>query len=101
MPPIIILDLVLLGTVLVLRIRFVLSQGSNYTWLEAYGTHVGALITHVRRGSVQTCVITAAWTDPRTGRRFIFRGFRLNTGYQAGQLVEIVLDVHHPSLYTM
>ncbi len=70
-------------------------------WLEAHGTHVGALITYMRRDSVQTCLITAAWTDPRTGRRCIFQGFRLNTGYQAGQLVEIVLDVRHPSHYTM
>ncbi len=101
MAPIIILDLVLLATVFVFSIRFVWLQISNDTWLKAHGTHIGALITYVRRDSVQTCLITAAWTDPRTGRRFTFRGFRLNTGYQVGQLVEIVLDVHHPSRYAM
>src|SRR5437588_2951452 len=44
-----ILDLALTGALLLLIGGSVVFYVSNYRWLKAYGTDVGAIITHVRR----------------------------------------------------
>jgi len=103
MPSIIILDLTLSGTLLLLVTGYVGFHVFNHRWIKAHGTDVGALITEVRRDNIahQTCTLIASWTDPRTGRRWTFKGFRLDLGYQAGQLIGIRLDPRHPSRYLM
>jgi hypothetical protein len=103
MAPIIILDLTLTGAFLLLIVGYVGFHVSTYKWLKVHGTDVGALITEVRRDNIahQTCMLIASWTDPRTGRRWTFQGFRLDLGYQPGQLVGIRLDPKHPSRYIM
>lgn len=103
MASIIILDLALTGALLLLLVGSVWFQCSHHRWLKAHGTDVGALITAVRRDNIahQTCMVIASWTDPRTGRRWTFQGFRLDMGYRAGQLVGIRLDPKHPSHYIM
>ena|SRR5437588_859432 len=103
MASIIILDLTLTGALLLLIGGFLWFQVSNHRWLKVHGTDVGALITQVRRDNIshQTCRVIASWTDPRTGRRWTFQGFRLDLGYQAGQLVGIRLDPKRPSRYIM
>ena len=103
MASIVILDLMLTGILLVLFIGYVGRHVSRYRWLKVHGTDVGALITHVRRDNIahQTCQVTATWTDVRTGRRWTFQGFRLDRGYQTGQLVGIRLDPRHPSRYVI
>jgi hypothetical protein len=103
MASIIILDLALTGALLLLIVGSVWFQVSHHMWLKAYGTDVSALITQVRRDNRthQTCLVTAAWTDPRTGRRWTFQGYRFDLGYRAGQLVGIRLDPEHPSHYIM
>jgi hypothetical protein len=103
MDSIVILDLILTGALLLLFIGYVRFQVSTHRWLKAHGTDVSALITEVRRDNIayQTCLLIAGWTDPRTGRRWTFKGFRLDLGYQAGQLIGIRLDPRHPSHYLM
>ena len=103
MASIIILDLTLCGTLLLLLIGYVGFQVFKHRWLKANGTDIGALITEVRRDNIahQTCLLIASWTDPRTGRKWTFKGFRLDLGYQAGQLIGIRLDPRHPSRYRM
>ena len=100
---IIILDLTLTGALLLLIVGFIWFHITRHKWLKAHGTDIGALITHVRRDNIahQTCQVTAHWTDPRTGRRCTFRGFRLDLDYQPGQLIGIRLDPNHPSRYLM
>ena len=68
MTSILILDLALTGALLLLVGGSVVFYVSNYRWLKAYGTDVGAISTHVRRDNIahQTCLVTATWTDPRT-----------------------------------
>ena len=101
MDSIIILDLSLSGALLSFIAGYIWLHISHHKWLKAYGTDIGALITHVRRDNIahQTCQITAHWTDPRTGRRCTFRGSRLDTGYQPGQLIGVRLDPSNPSRY--
>jgi hypothetical protein len=101
MDSIVILDLTLTGALLLFIAGFIWFYIFQHKWLKAYGTNIGALITYVRRDNIahQTCQITAHWTDPRTGRRCTFRGFRLDTGYQPGQLIGVRLDPKHPSRY--
>ena len=103
MASIIILDLTLTGLLLLLFIGYVWFHVSNHRWLKAHGTDVGALITEVRRDNIahQTCMVIASWTDPRTERRWTFRGFRLDLGYEPGQLIGVRLDLKHPSRYLM
>jgi len=103
MDSIIILDLTLTGALLLLIASFVRFHISHHRWLKAHGTDIGALITYVRRDNIahQTCQLTANWTDPRTGRRWTFRGFRLDLGYQPGQLIGVRLDPRRPSRYLM
>ena len=103
MPSIIILDLTLTGALLFLLIGYIGFHVINHRWLKAHGTDVGALITEVRRDNIvhQTCVLIASWTDPRTGRRWTFKGSRLDLGYQTGQLIGIRLDPRHPYRYLM
>ena len=103
MPSIIILDLTLSGTLLLVVTAYMGFHVFSHQWLKAHGTDVGALITEVRRDNIahQTCTLIASWTDPRTGRRWTFKGFRLDLGYQEGQLIGIRLDPRHPSRYLM
>ena len=103
MATIILLDFVLTLSVLIFIAGSVWYRLSTHTGLEAHGTDIGAVITQVRRDDIahQTCVVTAAWTDPRTGRRWTFHGLRRDLGYQPGQLIGIRLDPRHPSRYLM
>jgi len=103
MDSIVMLDLTLTGALLLLITGFAWFHISHYRWLKAHGTDIGAVITHVRRDNIayQTCQVTANWTDPRTGRKWTFRGFHLDTGYQPGQLVGVRLDPRRPSRYLM
>jgi|SRR5947209_9907930 len=103
MPSIIMLDLTLTGALILLLIGYVGFYVSRHRLLKAHGTDVGALITQVRKDNIthQTCKVIASWTDPRTGRRWTFQGFRLDRGYQVGQLIGIRLDPKHPSYYQM
>ena len=78
------------------------SQVSNSRWLSLYGTSISALITQVTRAQArQTCFVTALWTDPRTGRRWMFRGWLLDRNHQVGQLITIRLDPTSPSCHTL
>ncbi len=101
MAPIVILDLTLTGALLVLIVGYVGFRILTHKRLKAYGIDVSALITQVIRDNIehQTCQLIASWTDPRTGRRLTFKGFRLDMGYQPGQLVGIRLDPRHPARY--
>jgi hypothetical protein len=103
MAAIILLDLTLTGVLLLLLVGYVGFQVSYHRRLKVHGTDVGALITEVKRDNIahQTCMLTASWTDPRTGRRWTLRGFHLDLGYQPGQLIGICLDPRHPSHYLM
>lgn len=103
MASIIVLDLTFTGALLLLFVAYVRFHISNHRWLKAHGTDVSACITRVRRDNIthQTCMVITTWTDPRTGRRRTFQGFRLDIGYQAGQLIGIRLDPRHPSRYLM
>ena len=103
MASIVMLDVTLPAALLVLLVGSVWLQVSHQRWLKAHGTDVSALVTQVRRDNrtLQTCLVTAAWTDPRTGRRCTFQGYRFDLGYRAGQLVGIRLDPKHPSHYIM
>ncbi|MBA2680216.1 MAG: hypothetical protein H0U76_17695 [Ktedonobacteraceae bacterium] len=96
------LDILLFVIALLVIGRFVWSQVSNSRWLSQYGTSISALITQVRREQArQACFVTAAWTDPRTGRRWTFRGWQLDRDYQVGQFIAIRLDPTSPSCYTL
>lgn len=103
MDSIIILDLTLTGALILLIAGYIWLHIFQHRWVKAYGTDIGAVITDVRRDNIahQTCQLTASWTDPRTGRRWTFRGFRFDMGYQPGQLVGVRLDPKHPSRYLM
>lgn len=103
MDPIIVLDVTLTGALLLLLAGSIGFKATTHNWLKAHGTDVSALITRVKKDNIehQTCQLTARWTDPRTGRSFTFKGYRLDLGYQAGQLVGIRLDPKHPSRYIM
>src|SRR5438067_13784713 len=99
MPSIIILDLTLSGTLLLLVTGYVGFHVFSHRWLKAHGTDVGALITEARRDNIahQTCTLMYSWTDPRRGRRWTVKGFRLDLGYQVGKLIGIRLDPRHAS----
>lgn len=103
MAPIIVLDVTLTGALLLLIVGYIGFHVSTHKWLKAYGTNISALITQVRRDNIEhrSCQLTARWIDPRTGRSFTFTGYRLDLGYQPGQLVGIRLDPRHPSRYIM
>jgi hypothetical protein len=77
---IIVLDVMLTGALLLLIAGYLRFHISTHTWLKTHGTYVSALITQVRRDNIahQTCVVIACWTDPRTGRRCKFHGYRLD-----------------------
>ncbi len=103
MASIIMLDMTLAVALIVLLVGTIWLRVSHHTWLKAYGTNVSALVTQVSKDNRthQTCLVTAAWTDPRTGRRCTFHGYRFDLGYREGQLVGIRLDPKHPSRYIM
>ena len=103
MAPIVILDLTLTTTLLLFIGGYIGFYVMTNKWLKVHGTDVSALITQVRKDNIehQACQLIASWTDPRTGRKWTFKGFRLDLGYQTGQLVGIRLDPKNPSRYIM
>ncbi len=103
MASIIILDVTFVITLLVLLVGFIWFRVSYHTWLKEHGTNVVALVTQVRKDNrtLQTCHVTATWTDTHTGCRCTFQGYRFDLGYRAGQLVGIRLDPKRPTHYIM
>ena len=96
------LDVLLIAITLLVIGHFVWSQVSTSRWLSRYGTSISALITQViKEQAHQTCFVTAAWTDPRTGRRWTFRGWQFYRGHHVGQLITVRLDPTSPSCYTL
>src|SRR5947209_19771512 len=75
MTSILILDLALTGALLLLIGGSVVFYLSNYRWLKAYGTDVGAIITHVRRDNIahQNGLVTATWPVRPKVRRWTFK----------------------------
>ena len=95
-----------------LMISLVVYQIQQARWLAHHGRQVIAMVTSIRQEtgksawgfSRENYYITAAWTNPRTGRRYTFWTWIMGASSPAftpGSLIPVLIDPLHPERYAL
>jgi hypothetical protein len=94
-----------------LMISLVVFQIYQVRWLAHHGKQVIALVTSIRHESGKSAwgfsrenyYVTAAWTNPRTGRRYTFWTWIMNSrpAFTQGSLIPVMIDPRHPERYAL
>ena len=102
--------LLVLG-VMSLMLSFVVYQIRQVRWLTHHGRQVIAMVTAIKQETGKSAwgfardnyYITAAWTNPRTGQRYTFWTWIMNSRlpYTKGSLVPVLIDPKNPKCYTL
>jgi hypothetical protein len=101
--------LVVLGA-MSLMISLVVYQIYQARWLTHHGRQVIAIVTSIRQEtgksawgfSRQNYYVTAAWTNPRTGRRYTFWTWIMSRpAFTQGSLIPVLIDPRHPECYAV
>ncbi len=102
--------LLVLG-VMSLMILLVVYQIYQARWLAHHGRQVIAMVTAIRHEtgksawgfSRENYYVTAAWTNPRTGRRYTFWAWIMNSrpAFTPGSLIPVLIDPRHPERYAL
>lgn len=110
MQPLLLDTLLALGT-MALMISLVAYQIYKIRWLPHHGRQIIAVVTSIRHETGKTAwgfsrdnyYVTAAWTDPRTGRTYTFWTWSMNArpAYTKGSLVPVLINPNNPKRYTL
>ncbi len=102
--------LLALGLV-ILVVSLVGYQLYQMRWLAHHGKKIVAVVTSIRYETGKSSwgiarenyYITAAWTNPRTGQRYTFWTWVMNScpSYTKGSLIPVVIDPCNPDCYTL
>ena len=102
--------LIALG-LLVLMGSFVAYQLYQITWLAHHGRQVTAVVTSIKHETGKSewgierdnYYITAAWTNSRTGQRYTFWTWIMNScpSFTTGSLIPVLIDPGNPDCYTL
>lgn len=94
-----------------LMISLVVYQIYQARWLGHHGRQVIAVVTAIRHEtgksawgfSRENYYVTAAWTNPRTGRRYTFWTWIMNSRptFTPGSLIPVLIDPKNPKCYTL
>ena len=100
-------QLLLITGLMIAMLTLIGYQIYSMRWLHHHGRRVVAMVTSIRRETGKTAwgiarenyYVTAAWTNPRTGRRYTFWTWIMNgcpEQYRTGSLVPVLIDPEHP-----
>ncbi len=105
------LNVLLIVITLALAIAFITYQIQKTEWLQHHGRHIVAMVTSIRHETGKTPAgflrdnyyVTAKWTNPQTGRTYIFWTWIMNRcpDYTKGSLVSVLIDPNDPKRYIM
>ena len=97
--------------VMSLMISLVVYQIYQARWLAHHGRQVIAMVTSIKHETGKSAwgfsrdnyYVTAAWTNPRTGRRYTFWTWIMNAcpAYTQGTLVPVLIDPNNPKRYAL
>ena len=106
----------LLDTLLVLGFMalisaFVIYRVNQFRSLTSHGRHISAVVTSMRHETGKSAwgisrdlyYLTAKWTNPRTGRTYIFWTWVMNStpSYTKGTLVPVLIDPKNPNRFVL
>jgi hypothetical protein len=94
-----------------LMISLVVYQIYKARWLAHHGRQIIAMVTLIRREAGKSAwgfsrdnyYVTAAWTNPRTGRRYTFWTWIMGSSpvYTRGSLIPVLIDPRNPGRYSL
>jgi len=99
MDPVLLIDALLAACTVMLIIVWILYQCYTFTWLRQHGRPVTALVTQAGSAKGGHTFVTAKWTDPRSGRTYVFEGLSGHLPLREGAFVTVRIDPHHPQRY--
>ena len=99
MDSILLIDILLAACTVMLNILWILYQCHTFTWLGQHGKSVTTLVTQVDSAKSEHTFVTAKWTDPRTGRAYVFEGLNTASPLREGALVTVLIDPRHTQRY--
>ena len=95
----------------ILMVSLVAYQMYQVRWLAHHGRQIIAVVTAIRHETGKSpwgierenYYITAAWTNPRTGQRYTFWTWVMNSrpSYTKGSLIPVLIDPGNPACYTL
>ena len=105
------IQLLIVSGVMLLLLSFIVYQIRSARWLTHHGRQITATVTSIKRETGKSAwglarenyYITAAWTNPRTGQRYTFWTWIMNSRppYTKGSLIPVLIDPQNPKCYTL
>ena len=105
------IQLLIAAGLVILTVSLVAYQIYQATWLTHNGKKIIAVVTSIQHETGKTAwgfardnyYITAAWTNPRTGQRYTFWTWVMNScaSYTKGSLIPVLIDPCNPKCYTL
>jgi hypothetical protein len=105
------IQILLVSGLVTLVVALVAYQIYQMRWLSHHGRKVIALVTSIKQETGKSpwgfardnYYVTAAWTDPRTGRRYTFWTWIMNSrpSFTKGSLIPVLIDPGNPECYTL
>jgi hypothetical protein len=105
------IQLLLASGMVALITSLVVYQIYKARWLACHGRQIIAMVTSIRREggrsvwgySRDNYYVTAAWTNPRTGRRYTFWTWIMGSSpaYTLGSLIPVLIDPRNPGRYCL
>ena len=105
------IQLLIAAALLALMIALVGYQLYKIRLLQRHGQRITAMVTSIRHETGKTAwgflrdnyYVTATWTNPRTGRRYTFWTWIMDScpAFTQGSLVPVLIDPNHPERYTL
>jgi len=105
------IQLLLISGLVILVVSLVAYQIYQMKWLARHGRQIIALVTSIRQETGKSpwgfardnYYVTAAWTDPRTGQRYTFWTWIMNSrpSFTKGSLIPVLIDPGNPNCYTL
>ena len=105
------IQLLLVSGLVILMVSLVAYQIHQMRWLARHGRQISAVVTSIRQETGKSAwgfarenyYVTAAWTNPRTGQRYTFWTWIMDScpSYTKGSLIPVLIDPNNPKWYTL
>lgn len=106
------IQILLASGTMALMSSFVVYQIYQVSWLAHHGRQIIAMVTSIRHETGKSAwgfsrdnyYVTAAWTNPRTGRRHTFWTWIMGSSspvYTRGSLIPVLIDPRNPERYSL
>ena|SRR5579859_5400214 len=105
------IQFLLASGLVMLMVSLVVYQTYQVRWLAHHGRRIIAVVTSIRQEAGKSAwgiarenyYITAAWTNPRTGQRYMFWTWIMNSqpSYTKGSLIPVLIDPGNPKCYAL